>query len=43
MNKEKLKQEIRIEIENIIVSLLLCKNFFGKGMVVPRFKPLKPP
>jgi len=42
MNKEKLKQEIRIEMENIIVFLLLCKNFSGKGMAVPRFNLLKP-
>jgi hypothetical protein len=31
MNKEKLKEKIRIEIENIIVSLLLCKNFSGRA------------
>jgi hypothetical protein len=40
MNKEKLKEEIRIEID-IIVFLLLCKNFSGKGMAVPRFNLLK--
>jgi len=28
--------------EDLIVSLLLCKNFSRKGMVVPQFNFIKP-